>query len=552
MPVVQHFPPANNSRLLRSAGAIWSRGMKLTGHALRVAASCCCALLVVGLFTQSSRSLAAEKKPVRIGVEYNAPPLSFPGPTSDQWQGFTVELLREISRAEGIEFELVPESWLFLTNEFRAGRLDALANVMITEERRPSMDFSVGHASVHAVSYHRPGTPPYERTAQFAGKTIAMLTGSRAHMDAVAHGGWGARIVLFPSFRETLEAVKRGDCDCSLLMRRMTAEQPDEMGLVRSFVNDITYQYHIAVQRGDRATLERINEGLATVRHNGTFDRLYDRWIGPIEPHPIRLADLRPYFWPLTGVCLVLAGIFLWQQRIIGERRRAAIAATTLAEAREALLRSEERFRLATEATSDGLWDWDIATDKCYFSPAYYQMLGYETGEFPMSGQSWAALVHPDDIAPARSVIQACINHRGESFEVEFRMKAKDGTWQWIMGRGTAVRRDDQGRARRLIGTHVDINRRKSDETALREKNAELNAALAKVRTLSGLLPICSGCKRIRDDKNYWHQVEGYISEHSEAHFTHSLCPTCIPKYFPAIDLTKLDRMREERSKITS
>ena len=113
------------------------------------------------------------------------------------------------------------------------------------------------------------------------------------------------------------------------------------------------------------------------------------------------------------------------------------------------------------------------------------------------------------------------------------------------------MQRDDLGKARRLIGTHVDIDRRKTDETALRDKNAELNAALAKVRNLSGLLPICSSCKKIRDDKNYWHQVESYISKHSDAHFTHGLCPTCIPKYFPNLDLAKLDRMQEERSKAT-
>ena len=70
----------------------------------------------------------------------------------------------------------------------------------------------------------------------------------------------------------------------------------------------------------------------------------------------------------------------------------------------------------------------------------------------------------------------------------------------------------------------------------LREKNAELEAALAKVKLLSGMLPICSGCKQIRDDKGYWSQVESYVQKHSEATFTHGLCPECSKKYFPGLD----------------
>jgi hypothetical protein len=67
----------------------------------------------------------------------------------------------------------------------------------------------------------------------------------------------------------------------------------------------------------------------------------------------------------------------------------------------------------------------------------------------------------------------------------------------------------------------------------LAAKIAELQEALAKIRTLSGLLPICAGCKKIRDDKGYWNQIELYISKHSDARFTHGLCPDCIAKYYP-------------------
>ncbi len=77
------------------------------------------------------------------------------------------------------------------------------------------------------------------------------------------------------------------------------------------------------------------------------------------------------------------------------------------------------------------------------------------------------------------------------------------------------------------------LTERREAVAAQKKLIAELEDALSKVKTLSGLLPICSGCNKIRDDKGYWSQVEGYIQEHTDAQFTHGLCPDCIRKYFP-------------------
>jgi hypothetical protein len=64
----------------------------------------------------------------------------------------------------------------------------------------------------------------------------------------------------------------------------------------------------------------------------------------------------------------------------------------------------------------------------------------------------------------------------------------------------------------------------------LNKKNQELEHTLSEVKALRGLFPICSGCKKIRDDKGYWSQIENYIEKHSEAQFSHGLCPECVKK----------------------
>jgi PAS domain S-box-containing protein len=87
-----------------------------------------------------------------------------------------------------------------------------------------------------------------------------------------------------------------------------------------------------------------------------------------------------------------------------------------------------------------------------------------------------------------------------------------------------------------LIGTvHIisDITERKRAEDEREKLIQELQKALAEVKTLSGLIPICASCKKIRDDKGYWNQIESYIRDHSEAEFSHGICPDCMKKLYP-------------------
>jgi len=70
-------------------------------------------------------------------------------------------------------------------------------------------------------------------------------------------------------------------------------------------------------------------------------------------------------------------------------------------------------------------------------------------------------------------------------------------------------------------------------EKSLRQKNKELSEALAHIKQLKGILPICMHCKKIRNDKNYWQQVEEYVAEHTDADFSHSICPECLEKHYP-------------------
>jgi len=93
-----------------------------------------------------------------------------------------------------------------------------------------------------------------------------------------------------------------------------------------------------------------------------------------------------------------------------------------------------------------------------------------------------------------------------------------------------------EGEHKAFIVILHDITKRKKAEEERKKVVFELQNALAKIKTLRGLIPICANCKKIRNDEGYWQQVEIYVKDHSEAEFTHSVCPECMKKLYPELD----------------
>lgn len=116
--------------------------------------------------------------------------------------------------------------------------------------------------------------------------------------------------------------------------------------------------------------------------------------------------------------------------------------------------------------------------------------------------------------------------------DLQFEFIKKDGSTLPVLLSATVVRDSDGNyvMSRTII---YDLTERKKSDDELKKINKELQDALAKVKQLKGLLPICASCKKIRNDKGFWDSIEKYISEHSEAEFTHSICLDCAQKLYP-------------------
>ncbi len=154
----------------------------------------------------------------------------------------------------------------------------------------------------------------------------------------------------------------------------------------------------------------------------------------------------------------------------------------------EALKESEERLELSYKATNDGLWDWNIKDDKCFFSPRYSTMLGYEPNELLASFETWKSLIHPDDLELANQKVEDHLEKRSDAYVQEYRMQTKAGEFFWVQSRGRVIEFGEKGEPVRMIGIHTDISERKADQEEKKILEARLQQAqkMEEIGTLAG------------------------------------------------------------------
>jgi PAS domain S-box-containing protein len=140
---------------------------------------------------------------------------------------------------------------------------------------------------------------------------------------------------------------------------------------------------------------------------------------------------------------------------------------TELKQREEALRLSEERYALAVAGTNDGIWDWDIRSNKVYFSPRWKNILGYREDELDPDFSTLVDLLHSDDRDRTMAAVRAHLDER-EPYDLEFRMRHESGEYIWVQAKGQAVW-DDDGNPLRMAGSISDIADRKQAEGLLRE-----------------------------------------------------------------------------------
>jgi len=195
----------------------------------------------------------------------------------------------------------------------------------------------------------------------------------------------------------------------------------------------------------------------------------------------------------------------------------------------ERLRESARHYRILMDESMDPTFSFFPDGTYRYVNQAFAKGVGKPADEI-IGKKIWD--VFEKDEADKRFSIVKKVFAQGETEEIEVRVPLPSGDTYYLTTVKPIIGED--GGVETVICTSKNITHRKYAEIALKEEHDKLLQAMKEIKTLSGLLPICAACKKIRDDKGYWNQIEGYIQKHSDAQFSHGICPDCARKLYSA------------------
>lgn len=221
----------------------------------------------------------------------------------------------------------------------------------------------------------------------------------------------------------------------------------------------------------------------------------------------------------------------LERQRLVEDKRQAEEEIRRLKEFNETIVQTVPGAIVVTDV--NGIFT--------FVNPATTSLVGYEPEE--LLGQHWSIIFPPNQEPIVKAAEIRRTQGKADCYELELR--CKDGTRLPILISGSPRFDAHTGCFAGTMAVLTDISERVRAEEAREKIIVELEQVLSQVKQLQGFLPICSYCKKIRDDQNYWKQVETYIEEHSEALFTHSICPDCYQEHVMP-ELEELQRLKRQ------
>ncbi len=435
-------------------------------------------LALVGLACAESVPTPA----MRVGLEADARPLSFSEPAGRPI-GYSVDLIDAIAREMGFSVVYSRGSWDKIFADFKAGELDVLPSLVYTTERDRFVDYSVPHVQLKGAAFLPRDGPILRAESSLAALRVAVVRDDFTH-EFLRRRGWDKHLLFVQSLPEALQAVNDRRCDAVLATGLVGSKIIRDLRLPNVVASEVpfpelAFDLHLGVHAGDADRLAVLNAGLARIRANGVYDRIYEKWIGSLHPRDLRPMDLQPFVVPGFLGLLGLATLFLWQRRHLKRIRDQALA----------LRASEEQLKLVLEVGAHGLWDYDFTTDRTRRDNWASVLTGYTEAELDAGPHRWRQLIHPEDLVQIKTSDRHIAKIGHDDVVQDYRVKTKHGEWRWISSRGKVVARRADGSPQRTVGTNTDITHLKHAET----ERAQLQAKMLEAQKLESLGVLAGG-----------------------------------------------------------
>lgn len=419
------------------------------------------------IFTPDAFSEKLHKRQVSINVMPDLEPASFINKHGNP-DGFFIRLIQEIAKKHNFKLVYYYNPWNKALEAVKNKQIDLLPSVIKTDQREIFLDYTSESIKTSWGEIFLPIDSKIESLLDLDGKRIGVMKADQnaANFKKIAKGfNLTCTYIEVNSQQDIVPLLEKKEVDAGVFFNTFihNSNHIKDSTIIFNPVN----LYFATAKNTNKELLELINSDIKAWKK----DRLSPYYAIINQPFGKPKLSASPYFLKMllisssTLCLLLLLGIIILKYLINSQTKQ--------------LKKSQQRFKLAIDATNEGIWDWDISKDIIYWSNKSYNILGYTNEDFSITYETWKTLIHPHDLNVLENAIQKSINSQ-EAFSLEIRYKQKNGKWKWILTKGNSVETDKNNISTRIIGSHTDIDEQKKNQELLAEQKKQLRVIFDK------------------------------------------------------------------------
>jgi PAS domain S-box-containing protein len=445
-------------------------------------------------------------KTIEVGILDNFPP-QYSLHESGEPTGFAIDVIEYFAHEYDFSIDYkVYNSWAKLFEALEKEEIDLIPNIGITERRMDNFVFSCPVETFPVSIFTRSSISPLPNLESLKGKTVAVVSLNIGEM--IIKDASPGKIVTYDNVQEALFGLISGNVDALIypepVLRKIARQAKIED---RGKGDDPPLRERkraMSVIKKNKELLDWLDPKIQAFLKTAEYSNIYATWYG--EPEP---------FWTIRKVLIIMSLLLIntilfllyWKYRTTEKL---------------VSLRTEQLSHKAQllNQVNDGVISLDLENRIISVNPGAEELFIFEKNE--LLGKDLPSLT---DLNSEKPIPMEPPCHR------EIVIHRKDGTTLEASLSLSPLFNEDNNKIG-YVCLIQDVSERKALEAKREKLIQELQAALTQIRTLNGLLPICAHCKKIRDDKGYWNQLESYLSEHSDIVFSHGLCPDCMEELY--------------------
>lgn len=442
---------------------------------------------------------------LKSASELDYPPFAIvqPDGTAD---GFSVDLLKAAVKAGGLSVSFKVDSWHVLKQELADGALDVLPLVSYSDERDKVFDFTAPYMKLNGTVFVRKGSAGIEKLADLMGKEVLVMRGDTAH-EYVVRKKLTDTVIPTVSIEEAFKLLSAGKHDAVVvqqivgfqMLRKLKIDNIVPIGEkhvsslkpVTLKLDGFEQKFCFAVREGNQQLLALLNEGLAVLYLDGTYEALYEKWFSPILPKPkIPVGDYIKLLVSIVVPLLLIGTLLgLWYlKRLVATKTRSLEKEI---EHRKRMEKEKEeanaKYVKAQELGKVGNWEYSVGTQEFWASSEAKRIYGFNNGSLVFTTEEVESCI------PERErVHQALIDliEKNIPYNLEFDIIARDSGERRTITSLAELDRDDTGKPVKIRGVIQEITERKQAEEALKRIEWMLSPKETSV-TLENSDPYC-------------------------------------------------------------